>query len=94
MDTNSLEWNERPRVVSFHSNRSNPVEISQDTPSLINVKDTHKKQLPRDIIQGQQENVRNIQFTCLPICELKLQICPVVAVRMHPSDCAALLFIL
>ena len=24
----SLEWNERPRVVSFHSNRSNPVEIS------------------------------------------------------------------
>ena len=33
MDTNSLEWNERPRIVSFHSNRSNPVEISQDTPS-------------------------------------------------------------
>ena len=28
MDTNSLEWNERPRIVSFHSNRSNPVEIS------------------------------------------------------------------
>ena len=32
MDTNSLEWNERPRVVSFHSNRSNLVEVSQDTP--------------------------------------------------------------
>ena len=28
MDTNSLEWNERPRIVSFHSNRSNPVELS------------------------------------------------------------------
>ena len=28
MDTNRLEWNERPRAVSFHSNRSNPVEIS------------------------------------------------------------------
>ena len=28
-----MEWNERPRVVSFHSNRSNPVELSQDTPS-------------------------------------------------------------
>ena len=27
--TNSLEWNELPRVVSFHSN---PVEISEDTP--------------------------------------------------------------
>ena len=25
---NSVEWNERPRVVSFHSNRSNPVERS------------------------------------------------------------------
>ena len=32
MDTNSLEWNERPRVVSFHSNRSSPVKRSQDTP--------------------------------------------------------------
>ena len=30
MDTNGLEWNERPpRVVSFHSNRSNPVETIQ-----------------------------------------------------------------
>ena len=28
MDTNGLEWNGRPRVVLFHSNRSNPVEIS------------------------------------------------------------------
>ena len=27
MDTNSLEWNERPRAVPFHSNGSNPVEI-------------------------------------------------------------------
>ena len=26
MDTNSLEWNERPRIASFHSNRSNPAE--------------------------------------------------------------------
>ena len=25
-----LEWHERPRVVSFHSNRSNPVEVSSD----------------------------------------------------------------
>ena len=28
MDTNSLEWNERPRIASFHSNRSNPAEKS------------------------------------------------------------------
>ena len=35
MDTNSLEWNERPRVVSFHSipTVSTPVKISSDTPS-------------------------------------------------------------
>ena len=26
MDTISLEWNERPRIDSFHSNRSNPAE--------------------------------------------------------------------
>ena len=26
MDTNSSKWNERPRVVSFHCNRSNTVE--------------------------------------------------------------------
>ena len=34
MDTNSLEWNERPRIASFHSDRSNPAEISYDTPSI------------------------------------------------------------
>ena len=28
MDTNGLEWDERPRLVSFHSNCPNPVEIS------------------------------------------------------------------
>ena len=33
MDPNSLEWNERPRVVSFHSNRSNP-ENPDDRRSL------------------------------------------------------------
>ena len=37
MDTNSLEWNERPRVVSFHSNPSNPVEVSQDTPGGVSM---------------------------------------------------------
>ena len=32
MGTNCLEWNERSRVLSFHSSRSNPVEKIQDTP--------------------------------------------------------------
>ena len=34
MDTNTwkqVEWNERPRIASFHSNRSNSAEWSQDT---------------------------------------------------------------
>ena len=34
MDTNSLEWNERPRVVSFHSNRSNVPTRSKEVKTL------------------------------------------------------------